>query len=597
MHRLLPPWLGELRDWTTVRRDLAAGVTVALVAIPQAMAVSQLAGLPPHYGLYSAFIPPIVAVFFGSSRRLVTGPVAIISLMTATALQSFPGLDAPTWISCAIILALMVGVIQLLLGFCRLGALVNLLAHPVIVGFTSAAAIVIAGSELENALGVAAPHHDWFLFTLYETVLQAFEGVHLPTVGMTCFSLAMIILMSRFAPRLPVLLVTVIGATTLSWAGGFEEAGGSVVGLIPQGLPRPTLPRVDPSLLLKLVPAALAIALLGFAEAISIAKAMALQTRRRLDPNRELVGQGLANLVGGVFQCFPVSGSFTRSAVNLRSGASTGLSSMTSGFMVAFLLLFFTPLLYHLPRATLSAVIMAAVIGLVRLHPIQHAWKVHYHDGAVATATLIVNLVAAPRFDIGILVGILLAVGLYVLRTMRPKAAELGRHPDGTLRDAEVHDLPVCESITMVRFDGSLYFVSTSYFENKVLQRIADKPDLRFLIIVAGGINRIDSTGEQSLRNLVRRLRSGGVTVLFAGMKNRPLKLLRRSGLYGELGNERFFRTGERALRYAWKQLGADHEKHCPLSRGQRSGTAPRTPDAKKMRQQSPAPPDQPSHG
>lgn len=263
------------------------------------------------------------------------------------------------------------------------------------------------------------------------------------------------------------------------------NAGGAVVGSIPSGLPAFRFPHFNFDIFLQLLGSAVAISLIGFMEAISVAKAMAARTRQHLDANQELMGQGLSNIVGSAFQSYPLSGSFSRSAVNIDSGAITGLSSVISGLVVVATLLFFTPLLYHVPQTTLAAVIMVAVIGLLSVRVFKRTWLVQPQDGVVAIVTFVLTLMFAPHLDRAMIVGILLSLGLFLYRTMRPRVAVLSRHPDGSLRDAEIHGLQTCPNISVIRFDGSLYFSNTSYFEDTVIRKLATKPELRLVIVDA----------------------------------------------------------------------------------------------------------------
>jgi sulfate permease, SulP family len=691
-------WIGEIKDRQVLRADILAGVTVALVLVPQSMAYAQLAGLPAYYGLYAAFLPPLVGALFGSSRQLATGPVAVVSLLTAAALEPIAASGSPGYIAYAITLSLLVGLFQLGLGLLRLGVVVNFLSHPVIIGFTNAAAIIIATSQLDKIFGVRVDKAEHHYETVWGTIVAASQETHWPTLLFGVGAFAIMILLRRFKPRLPNVLIAVAITTLLSWLIGFERlqtvsvgqfesesvreviadqiqlkqeipelvralavaekqyqdslaihgvsdsrtlaaqhdldtlklknerriktakadleeikkqrfrhvpgpdnssgrlyhvgqvpenamtderlwrvrsvdddklvlnGGGNVVGNVPQGLPSLALPKFDSVAILQLFSAAITISLLGFMEAISIAKAMATKTRQKLDANQELIGQGLANIAGSLSLSYPTSGSFSRSAVNINAGAVTGFSSVVTSAIVIITLLWLTPLLYHLPQATLAAVIMMAVVGLINVKAIQHAWKAHRQDGAVAIVSFVLTLAFAPHLDKGILIGAGLALVLYLYRTMQPRVAVLARHPDGTLRDAELFGLDTCKNITMIRFDGSLYFANTSYFEDKIQERVATKPELKYVVVLADGINQIDATGEEMLSHLSERLHAAGIEVLFAGLKKQVMDVFQRTGLYQSLGAERFFRTEEQALDHVWKKLGNNHEVDCPLN-------------------------------
>jgi len=700
LHRFLPflAWIGEIRNSQVLRADLVAGITVALVLVPQSMAYAQLAGLPAYYGLYAAFMPPMVAALFGSSRQLATGPVAVVSLLTAAALQPIAASGSPGYVAYAITLSLFVGLFQLGLGLLRLGVVVNFLSHPVIIGFTNAAAIIIATSQLDKIFGVRVENAEHHYETVWNTIVAASHQMHWPTFFIASGAFAIMIVLRRIDPRIPNVLIAVAVSTTLSWMIRFEHidtadiaqfenksvqlvvrdeialtreipeldreivdaetqyrqtlsrfgtddsrtllaqhaydtlklkrerriksvktdieeikkirfdhvpgpgdvlgrfylhghappgtvvdgrlwrirsvdgeklvmnGGGNVVGSIPQGLPSFVLPKFDSVAILQLFSAAITISLLGFMEAISIAKAMATKTRQKLDANQELIGQGLANIAGSLSLSYPTSGSFSRSAVNINAGAITGFSSVVTSAIVIITLLWLTPLLYHLPQATLAAVIMMAVVGLINVKAIQHAWKAHRQDGTVAIVSFVLTLAFAPHLDKGILIGAGLALMLYLYRTMQPRVAVLARHPDGTLRDAEMFGLDTCKNITMIRFDGSLYFANTSYFEDKIQERVATKPDLKYVIVLADGINQVDATGEEMLSHLSERLHAAGIEILFAGLKKQVMDVFQRTGLYQSLGAERFFRTEEQALDHVWEKLGNHHEVDCPLN-------------------------------
>ncbi len=698
--RMLAPyggWIGELQHAGTLRADLLAGITVALVLIPQSMAYAQLAGLPPYIGLYASFIPVMIAALMGSSRQLATGPVAVVSLMTAAALEPLAGGSTSLYLALAATLAIMVGLFQMLLGIFRLGVLVDFLSHPVVVGFTNGAAIIIATSQLGKLFGVSVESAEHHYQTVWRVIIAAMRETHVATLLMGLLALVIMVTLKRWLPRFPSVLTAVVVTTLLSWMTGFSQqlsvpfdqvenhevqtvlaeqqqlretlqglevrreeladllarfeaeyrfdddrslhalhqydqvtiaiekkqeeiradlselqrlhflrgeagdsgqlflrhelldnvaidhsrvwrlshidrderltftSGGKVVGDIPRGLPLPALPSLDFDLAMQLLAAVLTISLIGFMEAIAIAKAMAAETRQRLDTNQELFGQGLSNVTAGLFGAYPVSGSFSRSAVNMAAGARTGFSSVVTGGVVALTLLFLTPLLYHLPQATLAAVIMMAVVNLVKVAPIRHAMKVQAHDGIVAIITFVLTLVLAPHLEQAIIVGVMLSLGLFLCRSMHPRFAELSLHPDGTFRDAVVHKLPVHPAISVLRFDGSLYFANAGYFQGRVLENIAAKPGLRYVILDLEGINQIDATGEDVLRNLHDNMQPGGVQLLLARPKEQLMRIFTNSGLKEKIGTGHIFRTRTDAIEYAQRQLGEAALENSPL--------------------------------
>jgi SulP family sulfate permease len=557
-----------------LRADLIAGVTVALVLIPQSMAYAQLAGLPAYYGLYISFLPVIVAAMFGSSRQLATGPVAIVSLLTASAIiplagdpghmtqQQLLSIYAPM----AILLAFLVGVFQVFLGVFRLGMIVNFLSHPVIVGFTNAAAMIIGLSQLNKIFGVDKQRSELFIRDIWGVMRQIPEQTHLPTLAFGLGAVLLLVGLKKYYPRVPGVLVAVGASSLLSWLVGYEGMKqDGVVGSIPAGLPSLVAPQFDMGMMVALFPAAVVISLVGFMEAISIAKAMAATTKDRIDPNQELIGQGLANVVGSFFQAYPASGSFSRSAVNLEAGAVTGMSSVFTGLVVLLTLLFLTPLLYHLPKAVLAAVIIVAVTGLINVESVRHAWRACRHDGIASVATFLATLAFAPHLDQGIMVGVSLALGLYLYRSMSPRVAHLGRYEDGTLRDLAVHpELATDENIIVVRFDGSLYFANVAYFEEAILHAVADKPAARFLLVVGDGINELDASGEEVLHHINSRLRSNGIDLVISGLKRQVMQVLRRTNLFERIGEDNIFATEDMALADIYRRLGADGS-FCPL--------------------------------
>jgi len=675
LSRFLPfvAWFPMARG--ALRGDIVAGVTVALVLVPQSMAYAQLAGMPAHYGLYTAFLPVLVAGLWGSSGQLATGPVAVVSLLTAAALTPVAAQGSAQYVMLAVTLTFLVGCIQFSLGAFRIGFAVNFLSHPVIAGFTSAAAIIIALSQLNKVLGVPMPRSDYFLPDVWG-VLQQLPDTHWPTLAFGAGALAAMLAFRRYLPRWPGILITVAIATAISAVTDFERTaagrlgqladsearalageyletrrridalaaeraakraelarsdrgvegsgqhvaalnfevellglriedramenrrrlrllrklvfeqgsdalegvrflpygttagadgvrwrihsldengirfagGGEVVGGIPPGLPEIRPPRLDLATIASLLSTALVISLVGFMEAISIAKAVAARTRQRLDPNQELMGQGLANLAGSFTQCFPASGSFSRTAVNYQAGARSGFASVVTALILMLTLLLLTPLLHHLPQAVLAAVIMMAVISLIHFDSIRHAWQVQRHDGVAGAITFAAVLALAPHLDLGILVGAGLSVLMFLYRTMRPRIAILGRHPDGTLRDAAAHQLPLSEHIIAVRFDGQLYFGNVPYFEDSLLDISARFPKAHYVLVVADGINQIDASGEETIRLLAQRLAENRVVLAFSGLKKQVLDVLRATGTLDVIGADNLFIDEDQAL-------------------------------------------------
>lgn len=701
MNRLL-----SILNWPPVykidslKADIVAGLTVALVLIPQSLAYAELAGLPPYYGLYASFLPPLVASLFGSSHQLATGPVAVVSLLTATALEPLATAGSQQYIAYAILLALMVGVFQFTLGVLKLGLVVNFISHPVVNGFTNAAALIIASSQLSKLFGVyverAQHHHE----TIYNVIKAAAHYTHWPTLFMATLAFVIMIGLKRITPRVPNVLMAVVVTTALSWVFEFEHktavdvadikvagvgqtiekfngaiksatllskkrtvlvvdfkanqpardslealeakfelertrlriekykneaqkyrkiirdflfegvrqsdnklkfypageipegakgdgrfwriqvgnvpiaadhlemtGGGEVVGSIPRGLPSFSMPEINYHIVSHLLPFAVIIALLGFMEAISVAKAMAAITGQRLDPNRELVGQGLANICGAVSKSYPTSGSFSRSAVNLQSGAKSSLSSVFTSLTVVIVLLFFTPLLYHLPQSVLAAIIMVAVVGLVNIKGFIHAWAAQWYDGAISILTFFATLVLAPHLEWGILLGVTLSILVFLYKNMRPKVVDLSLASDQALHDCVSEGLEECRYIDVVRFDGPLFFANASYLEEQIRNRRRTKNELRHIIISASGINDIDASGEEALSLTIERVRSAGIDISLAGVNRSVLDVIKRTHLIVKIGEDHIYPTVEEAIGAVHDETHrGGEEKNCPLN-------------------------------
>jgi MFS superfamily sulfate permease-like transporter len=590
-------------------------------------------------------------------------------------------------------------------------------------GFTNAAALIIASSQLSKLFGVDVDKADHHYETVIRTVQEAFRFTHWPTLALAVLALAIMVVVRRVSRRVPGVLIAVVVTTLISWAVGFEHrervaleqlrapgalaavqgyngtqtrlgalasqkvalsdqlrraeeqhgkasmqaerirhslslltleagalkgqaariraelrglrlqkrggsfvasgdgegdgrtwrvkvregplderaitlnAGGAVVGSVPRGLPGFRLPSegINLALIPSLLAVAIIISLLGFMEAISIAKAMAAKTGQRLDPNRELLGQGLANIVGAFFRSYPVSGSFSRSAVNLQAGAVTGLSSVCATVVVVLTLLFFTPILYHLPQSVLAAIIMMAVVGLLNVHGFVHAWKAQRHDGIVSVITFAATLCFAPHLDRGIMIGVGLSVGLYLIRNMRPTMAALSRHADGSYRSTERWDLKQCRHVAVIRFSESLFFINVSYLEQRILDCMASMPELRHILLVGNGINELDASGEEMLSLMVTRVREAGCDLSVSGLNDSVLDVMRRTRLYETIGEDHIFRNVEAAVAmlYPGTHQGSD-ERHCPLLEAPLRGI-PTAASAHVRREITDGPPTEPA--
>lgn len=564
--RLFPfiGWLPQVNG-QTLKADLVAGLTVALVAIPQSLAYAQLAGVPPYYGLYASFLPVIIGALYGSSPALSTGPVAMTSLLTAASVMTLAKFGTEQFYAYVILMALLSGLFQIGLGVARMGVLINFLSYPVLRGFINAAAIIIALAQLPAMLGLKLEHSPHFLMDVLRVVEHAAQ-THLPSLAFGVGALVLLLLFKKFTPRLPGVLLVVIITTYISFQTGFEAGGGVVVGLIPQGLPSLSMPPFDLAASMQMLPAAFVIAIISFMEAMSSSKIIAIKTRTKWDENRELIGQGLAKIAAAFSQGMPVSGSFSRSALNLATGARTGLASVFSAAVVLITLFFFTPLLHHLPKPVLAAIIMMAVFSLIDVQTIREAWQANRQDGLAAVVTFVATLAFAPNIQNGIVTGILLSLVLFLFRTMRPAVVLLGVDDQGMLRSAKRYNLPKLHpQITAIRFDGQLYFANVSYFEESILYLVSSDPDLKHILVVGDGINGLDASGVEMLKNLLERLEQNQVGFSFCNLKSSVLSVLQRTGLLSQIGEQNVYPTVHVAVS-AIKQAMANQADEAPLT-------------------------------
>ncbi|MFW5924724.1 MAG: SulP family inorganic anion transporter [Myxococcota bacterium] len=549
----LVPLVASLRryDGPTFKSDLAAGLTTAVMLIPQGMGYAMIAGLPPIYGLYSSVIPLLVYALFGTSRQLAVGPVAMVSLLTATGVGAIADTGTDAFIAYAILLALLVGLIQFVMGIGRLGFLVNFLSHPVISGFTSAAALIIGFSQLEHLLGVdiARSHH---VHTILWQAAEQAKDIQPTTLAIGAGSIALLMLLKRWRPAFPRALAVVVLASLLVWGLGLHETGVAIVGTVPSGLPPLSVPTVDLAVMAELLPIALTIALVGFMESIAVAKNYARRLKYDVDANRELVGLGLANVAGAFTHAYPVTGGFSRTAVNAQAGARTGMAGILTAVVIALTLVFLTPLFYYLPKAVLAAIIMTAVFGLVDVREVKHLWHVKRTDLAMLIVTFVSTLTLG--IEEGILVGVGTSLAVLVWRTTRPHVAVLGRLP-GTEAWRNVKNFSEAEPVPGVlalRLDAQFYFGNVNFLKETLaqLEAKADRP-LRAVVIDASAINQIDASAEGALREILEDYRSRGVELYLANVKGPVRVVLEGSGFYDELGRDHVTLRVEEAMQRA----------------------------------------------
>ncbi len=539
MFEKIIPAVGWLRRYKRedLSGDFSAGLIVAVMLIPQGMAYAMLAGLPPVVGLYASTIPLILYALFGSSRHLAVGPVALVSLLTLTGVSALAKPGSGEFIALAALLALMVGVIQFGLGLLRAGFVVNFLSHAVISGFTSAAAIVIGLSQLKHLLGVdlESTHS---VFILLWNAAQKLGEVNLITLAIGLASIATLVLFRKVAPRFPAPLLVVTLSALAVYVFGLQDRGVGIVGDVPQGVPSFALPAFGLDSVTSLLTIALTISFVGFMESIAVAKSIANREKYKVDANKELVGLGLANVAGSMFSAYPVTGGFSRSAVNYQSGARTPLASIITAVLIVMTLLFFTPLFYYLPNAVLAAIVMVAVYGLIDFMEPVKLFKVKKVDGWTLLITFAATLLIG--IEQGILVGVAFSLALFIWRSAYPHTTEVGYLPEedvfrNVTRYPEAQTFP---NTLVVRVDASLYFANAAFWENWLNDAVLDRPELQYIILDFSAVNDIDAVALQTLEDLMESLKERDIEVHIAGMKGPVRDIVQRAGWNKKFGTD-----------------------------------------------------------
>lgn len=545
-----------------LKDDIAAGLTVGIMLIPQGMAYAIIAGLPPAYGLYAALVPQVLYALMGTSRQLAVGPVALDSLLVAASVSLFAEAGSEAYLLLAILLAFMVGLIQLLLGLFRLGFLVNFLSRPVISGFTSAAALIIGLSQLKDLIGVNLPRSS-HIHELLIASAQALPQTHWLTllIGLTGILIIKAIksINKKYKKAIPAALVVVVFGILLVKGLQLDQSGVKIIREIPAGLPSFALPEITLENLRKMLPAAATIALIAFMEATAVAKALQMRHKdNNLDSNQELVALGTANIFGSFFQSFPTTGGFARSAVNDQAGAKTGVAPLISAVLIGLTLLFLTPLFYHLPNAVLASIIMVAVFGLIDTSYPRFLWKNKRDEFWMLLVTFVVTLTVGIRE--GILVGVGLSLAVVIYRSTRPHVAELGRvGQTSEYRNIRRFDnLVQRQNVLILRYDAQLYFANANHFKEVVREAVSRKGDaLELLILNAESVNSIDSTGMNALREVWEELQAKGVDIYLTGVIGPVRDVLYRTGLMQEIGEDHFFLD----ITFALAQFDRLHEQ------------------------------------
>ena len=550
----------------TFTSDMVAAVIVTIMLIPQSLAYALLAGLPAEMGLYASILPLVAYAIFGTSRALAVGPVAVVSLMTAAAIGKL-GLASPAeYAAAAIVLAFLSGLVLLALGVFRLGFLANFLSHPVIAGFITASGILIATSQLKHILGISASGQN--LVEIVGSLVENLGQINLPTAVIGAASVAFLFWVRKglkpllraagMGPRLADLLtkagpVAAVAVTTLvTWAFGLHERGVAIVGTIPQGLPPLTLPRFDWELWSSLFGSAVLISIIGFVESVSVAQTLAAKRRQRIDPDQELIGLGASNIAASVSGGYPVTGGFARSVVNFDAGAETPAAGAFTAVGIALAALFLTPLLFFLPKATLAATIIVAVLSLVDFRILRHTWNYKRADFAAVSATIALTLIFGV--ETGVSAGVLLSILLYLYRSSRPHVAEVGLVP-GTehFRNIKRHQVRTVPSLVTLRIDENLYFANARFLEDYILNRVVEDRAVRDVVLMCSAVNEIDTSALESLEAINHRLREMGIRLHLSEVKGPVMDRLQRTDFLEHLTGQVFL-----SQYAAWRALNGE---------------------------------------
>ncbi len=520
-----------------LRADLVAGLTVAVVMLPQAIAYAMIAELPPQVGLFAAITASVVGALWGSSRHLHTGPTNAISLLALATLLNVAEPGSPEFLAAAGYLALMVGVIQVVAGLARMGALVNFVSDSVVVGFTTGAGVLICVNQLRHLLRLDIHSRPEFYETLREVVAHIGE-THGTSLALGLGTLALIAVVRRLRPRWPSALIGMVGAALVTWAFGLADRGVRVLGEIPRSLPPlADLPLLDGELIYRLAPGALAIAAIGLVEALSIARAVSSQSGQRLDSNQEFVGQGLANFVSGVFSGYAVSGSFTRSAVNHSAGARTHLASVFSGAWVLLAMLLLAPLAVYLPNTALAAVLLVTAYGMVDWHEMRRIARVSVGDSVIMFSTLLATLIFPLEF--AVLSGVFISFARFLATTSTPGVHAMCPDTDYA-HLVPVRQQEVCPQLAIVELSGPLYFGAVNHVEDTLEQMCRRKPGQIFLLLRLHHVDHVDVSGIHMFESVLRRYRARGGDVFIDGARPKVTYLMHTSGFIRTLGRQNF---------------------------------------------------------
>lgn len=535
--RWVPEWT-QRYQLDTFQDDLLAGMTTAIMLIPQSMAYAMLAGIPPIMGLYASTVPIFIYAILGSSRQLAIGPVAMASLLVATGLNEIYGIkEASTieHIQMVLLLTFTVGVVQVLMGLFRLGGLVNLLSHPVVSGFTAAAAIIIGTSQLQHIVGFPIPKGPFYEMILYALVHVL--DVNPSTFGISVIGIAIIVGLKKLNPKLPAALIAVTFGISVAYLFNLEKQGVALLGTIPSGLPQiESLDFIDIQTMERILPISIVIALIAFMESISAAKIYARQNRYNISPIRELVGQGVANMGSSLFGGYVVGGALSRTAVNASAGARTPIAGIITGIVICLTLAFLTAPFAFLPKPILAAIIMVAVVGLIDIKEIFHLWAMKKDDLALLCLTFFATIFLS--IELGILIGVMASLLWLVWCSTRPHIAILGKIPNTTSYRSVSHFPQAIDfkQILILRMDAQFFFGNVVYLKETLATEIAKRPDLVAVVLDASSMNTLDSTAADTFEEIINSLRRQHIEVMVSHIKGPVLEVMQVAGIVEILG-------------------------------------------------------------
>ena len=541
-------WMKDVNS-TTLKADAIAGITGAVIVLPQGVAFALIAGLPPEYGLYTAMVTPIIAALFGSSLHLISGPTTAISIVVFSTISHHATPGTPEFVSLALTMTFLAGVYQLTLGLVRMGVIVNFVSHTVVIGFTAGAAILIGTSQMKNVLGIEVAKGESFLHSWME-IWRQIDRVNPYIIGIAFATLAVAISIKRLWPRLPNLLISlVVGSSVASLFAG-NGFGVDFVKEIPAHLPPLSRPDFSFATLRMLAPEALAVALLGLIEAVSISRSIAAKSHQRIDGNQEFIGQGLSNIVGSFFSSYAGSGSFTRSGINYDSGAKTPMSAIFAAVFLMLIILLVAPLSAYLPVAAMGGVIMLVAFNLIDFKQIHHILESSKSETAILLTTFLATLFLELEF--AIYLGVLLSLVIFLARTSTPEIVALAPDIDNrtqkrTLTNIDSKPLHECPELKILRIDMSIYFGSVDHIQSKI-HKITAKEKVYDILIIGEGINLIDLTGAEMLLHEAQRLEAMGGGLYFAGLKAQVYCAISRAHLINGIGNAHFFDDKKEAI-------------------------------------------------